>query len=136
VNTYRDANIISRFADVSSFDRQSRVLLSISQPLLMDSAPAVLLGDYLDVTLTGQVPDQQYVIATSLLSENEEVWVVNNDILQKRMLSVVYKGREKTWVKSGFEEGDTLLTSSIRSVTPGTKVRIKDSSAKQLEVQP
>ena len=136
VNIYRDASIISRFADVSSFDRQSRVLLSISQPLLMDSAPAVLLGDYLDVTLTGQVPDQQYVIATSLLSDNEEVWVVNNHTLQKRTLSVVYKGREKTWVKSGFEAGDTLLTSNIRSVTPGTKVRVKDSSATQLEVQP
>lgn len=124
----RTADIISQLSDVSSSDRQSRILLSIPQPLLTGTGPAVLLGDYLDVTLTGQVPEKNFVIDVNLLLAGNQVWVVNDGQLQKRSVSVVYKGREKAWINDGFENGDSLLLSSQRSLTVGTKVRIKDEA--------
>jgi len=121
----RDAKILSRMADVNTSDRQSQVVLSIEQPLNDEAGNKVFLGDYLDVELVGKTPAESYVIEAARLLTDDQVWVVNNNLLHKRQVTVRYKGRDKVWISAGFEAGDALLDSSIRSLTPGTKVRIK-----------
>lgn len=132
----REAQILSRMADVNNSDRQSQVMLSIADPLNTELGNKVFLGDYLDIELVGKTPAESYVIEASRLLADNQVWVVNDNKLQKRQVSVLYKGREKVWISAGFENGDALLESSIRSLTPGTKVRVKtDSEPRTQEAQ-
>jgi hypothetical protein len=64
------------------------------------------------------------VIENRYIKEGGYVWVVNDNKLYKRELNMAYQGRDKSWVESGFVDGDTLLTSNLGVVTEGTEVRL------------
>ena len=123
---WRNATILHHLAEVDVSDRQAKILIEIENPLSMQ--PGVLLGDYLDVRLQGKEIAESYVIASKHLVDEQYVWVVNDNALFKRKLNIVYQGRERVWVKSGFNAGDKLLLSNLGIITEGTPVRLLSSS--------
>ncbi|OUS40909.1 hypothetical protein A9R00_03630, partial [Oleispira antarctica] len=120
--------------EVDAQDRQAKVLISIKNPI----TPAVennsnhkgrlLLGSYVDCILFAQPIDDVYVLKNKFIKEGGYVWVVNDKKLYKRQLIMTYQGREKSWVESGFVEGDMLLTSNLGVITEGTPVRLTSDS--------
>lgn len=134
--SHREAQLLNVLSSVNVTDRQTKVLLSVKDPLALSdsSQQPVFLNDYLDLTFVGKNIENAYVVDTSYLKQDsitdaDQVWVVNNNKLYKRNVSVRYQGREKAWLTSGIESGDVLLTSSMRSITNGTTVRITDDSS-------
>ena len=130
----REAKILHSLIEVDAQDRQAKVLISIKNPI----TPAVennsnhkgrlLLGSYVDCILFAQPIDDVYVLKNKFIKEGGYVWVVNDKKLYKRQLIMTYQGREKSWVESGFVEGDMLLTSNLGVITEGTPVRLTSDS--------
>lgn len=133
----REAEILHSLIEVDARDRQAKILISIKNPVsnkarkdkanddseefLLDH---LLLGSYVDCILFAKPIDDVYVLQNRYIKEGGYVWVVNDNKLYKRDLIMAYQGRERTWVESGFIEGDLLLTSSLGVITEGTPVRL------------
>lgn len=128
--------------EVDARDRQAKVLISIQNPLSAhavdnmsieldgqtnkkaDFLSSLLLGSYVDCILFAKPIPNAYVIENRYIKEGGYVWVVNDNKLYKRDLSITYQGRDKSWVEDGFLEGDVLLTSNLGVITEGTPVRL------------
>ena len=127
----RQAEILHSLIEVDARDRQAKVLISIKNPLDNklntnngNELGRLLLGSYVDCILFAKPLDDVYVIENRYIKEGGYVWVVNDNKLYKRDLNIVYQGRDKSWVESGFMAGDLLLTSNLGVVTEGTPVRL------------
>lgn len=117
----RAARVLNILPDVADNDRQARVMLELAQPMAAGQPP-VLVNDYVDVRLPGR-EIQAYVLDSQLLNDDGSVWVVNDSKLYRRQPQVIFRGREKVWIGSGFVDGDQLLLSRLDSVTDGMPVR-------------
>lgn len=138
----REARILHSLIEVDARDRQAKVLISIQNPLSAhavdnmsieldgqtnkkaDFLSSLLLGSYVDCILFAKPIPNAYVIENRYIKEGGYVWVVNDNKLYKRDLSITYQGRDKSWVEDGFLEGDVLLTSNLGVITEGTPVRL------------
>lgn len=125
----REARVLQALVDVDTKDRQAKVLISIKNPLTRSENPKdtlerVLLGSYIEVMLLAKPIENAFVIDNRYIKEGGFIWVVNDNKLYKRQLTMAYQGRLKSWATRGVLEGDTLLTSNLGVVTEGTAVRL------------
>lgn len=137
----REARVLNVLPAVDSADRQVKLVLAIRDPLALQNSelPPVLLNDFVEVQLFGRELKNSYQIETRHLNDNDEIWVVSaNNELHKRAVTVLYHGREMSWVavehnieangqainRSGFYTGDRLLISRVDAPVPGYPVRI------------
>ncbi|MCD8520854.1 MAG: efflux RND transporter periplasmic adaptor subunit [Saccharospirillaceae bacterium] len=132
----RRARILNVLPDVDSADRQAKVVLELDQPQA-EGQPMVLVNDFMDVQLPGKLLDKTVVIDVRYLSDDNRVWVVNNNALYQRQVRVLYRGREQAWLEAteqdqshGLQAGDQLLLSRVDSATEGMPVRIQSSGAR------
>lgn len=124
----RSAEVLNVMPAVDSGDRQARIILSLKQPLDTSVGPQVLVNDYVNVTLFGQELNNAYVVPRQYLNDDNSVWVVFDNTLQRRDVEVIYMGRNNVWISSGFKPGDLLLTSQIDAATEGMLVRVAGDS--------
>ena len=131
----REAKILHSLIEVDARDRQAKILISIKNPIRNSQREnkidgnkffldRLLLGSYVDCILFAKPIENVYVIENRYIKEDGYVWVVNEHKLYKRELTLAYQGRDKSWVESGFIDGDLLLTSNLGVITEGTPVRL------------
>jgi len=131
----REANILNVLPAVDNSDRQVKLILALTDPLGLDNPelPPVLLNDFVEVQLQGRALENSYQIASRYLNDNNEIWVVNNNQLEKSALDVIYQGREYAWINAeadqGFQPDDRILISRIDAPVTGYPVRILGEEA-------
>lgn len=122
----RSARLLNVLASVDQRDRQVRAIIAIDQPLKeTKEQPPVLINDFVSVELKGRVFADHYRIPRRWLVDQQTVWVVNQDRLYQRQLTLSYIGRDFAWAKSGFESGDQLLVSQLDARLEGMPVRTR-----------
>ena len=133
----REGSILSILPQVDETDRQVRVLISIEDPLALNSdATAIRYNDYVQVTISGKLLESVVQLKTDDLNGQNEIWVVDRDlILQKRSVSVIYSGRMNTWAKVDKKLGDQLLSSPLALARIGMSVRVPTSKPTVLAEQ-
>jgi RND family efflux transporter MFP subunit len=124
----REAKILHSLIEVDAIDRQAKVLISIKNPLGTNAenstANTLLIGSYIDCLLFANIIPDAYVIENKYIKDDGSIWVVNDNKLFKRLPTIIYQSRDKSWIENGFMAGDSLLNSSLGVVTEGTAVRI------------
>lgn len=100
--------------DTQSQEIFIRVRSNRSNPLLN--------GEYLVARFNGHSIEETMEIPRNAVFNTDEVFIVNGDRLEKRIIDVV-KLNEKTLVFRGLEEGQLLVTQALINVQEGTMVR-------------
>ncbi len=134
----RQGRVLSVLPQVSSSDRQARILISLKNPLQQeDGRPVIRYNDYVQVTLFGKIAQNAYALKTDNLTQENFIWMVdNNNRLRKRVIEVIYRGREMTWANIKQKSGDQFLTSRLLSSKDNMEVRInKHNSEDVLQAQ-
>jgi len=143
----RAGQLLKLTGSLDSQSRLARVLVSVSDPLLLkppesligepanDSAPEkkgvpLILGDYVGVQLQGKNLDNVIRIPLAWLRDRDRVWVMNDDKLEFRPVSVVYEDRHYAYLDSGSESGlsagDQVVTTDIIVPVAGMRLRLED----------
>jgi RND family efflux transporter MFP subunit len=122
----REGKILSILPQVDETDRQVRVLISIEDPLALNSdVSAIRYNDYVQVTLFGQQLENVVQLKTDELNGQQDIWVVDKNLtLQKRVVNVIYSGRMMTWANVDKKIGDQLLSSPLALSKVGMPIRI------------
>lgn len=82
-------------------------------------------GLFVRAEIEGRKLDPVYVLPTAALREGNRVYVIEQDRLVFRDVSIVRRGRDEVIVDAGLEPGDRVIVSPIRTAIDGMRVRAK-----------
>lgn len=84
----------------------------------------VLVGEYLKANLPGRSVSNVMEIPRNAVFNSNEVFVVNDGILQKKIINVI-KVNEKSLIFNGLKEGEMIVMQPLINVLEGTLVEIQ-----------
>ena len=103
--------------------RMINVVVRVEKPY--HTKPPLAAGLFVKVEIQGRKLEAATIIPRSALRENNIVWVVDeNGLLSFRPVEVARSFPDNVILKSGLQEGEMLVTSPIKAVTDGMRVRI------------
>lgn len=123
-------------AGVDSQSQQLHWVARIEAPFESKSERrALLVGEYLEANIEGRTLNQVVVIPSKAIYQGQYVYVVEEGALQRRDLSITWRGPKEVLVSSGLEQGDLLVTTSLGQVSSGTKVKVLDAEVLENKAQ-
>ena len=126
-----------------SVDEHTRLLYlvaEVSDPYGADpqqpGRPELVVGSFVEARIAGQRHERIFPIPRQSLHHGNQVWVVNNQRLEKRDIDVLYKAGDLAYVTSGLNEGEQLVVSPLDVAVDGMTVRVQQSgNYQELEEQ-
>ena len=110
--------------------RMVNVVVRVEKPYA--TKPPLVAGLFATVEIMGHTLENVAVIPRSALREDNIVWVVDNGgQLKFRSVEVARLGTDQAILRAGLEDGDMVVTSGLKAVTDGMKVRISPQSEEQ-----
>ena len=101
--------------------------------------PTVKIGQYVSAKLAGKLLTEALVIPTKSIYQGSYVYIVNEGVLKRREIELLWKNETDAVIKSGINEGDELVITALGQVSSGTRVMISGAmptdKRKQLEKQ-
>ncbi len=121
--------IVRTEAAIDADTHQLYVIAQIENPFSADNnnRTPLKIGQYVTARLQGRQLADAIVIPTSSLYQGSFVYLVNNGLLQRREVEVLFQNPSETIIRSGLKAGDTVVTSPLGQVTSGTRVAIVNS---------
>jgi len=102
--------------------RMITVVVRVDKPY--GRKPPLAIGLFTNVEIEGQIIPEAALIPRAALHQGNIVWVVNDDgILRFRTVEIAHYQGESILIQSGLNTGDLVVTSSLKAVTDGMKVR-------------
>lgn len=129
-NALREGDFISILPELDKTDRQVRVLIAIHNPQnKLKNKPPIYINDFLNVQLKGTPINNAWTIKQSWLQPDNSIWVVDEESkLQKRSVTILFKGRDNVYVDSDIKFGDMALAEKPGIASVGLQVKVKDNS--------
>lgn len=104
--------------------RMVGVIVAVKDPFSRrDARPPLLPGTFVDVAIDGTRLDDVVVLPRHALRVDDRVWVVDGQELDVRDVEVLRRERDRVYVGSGLEPGESVVVSSLDAVTDGMTVR-------------
>jgi RND family efflux transporter MFP subunit len=114
-------------------DRTSRlisVVVEVPEPFkLSDSRPPLLPGMFVEVLIEGNILKNAIAVPRDAMRNSNEVWVAEDDQLHIQTLDIVRADRDFAYARSGLDDGDMIVISSLDTVIEGMRVRIQTEPA-------
>jgi len=106
--------------------RMVNVVVHVEKPYARK--PPLVSGLFATVEIQGRTLENAAVIPRAALRANNTVWVVDgNGQLVFRRVDVARLGTHQAILRSGLEDGELVVTSGLKVVTDGMRVRIMPS---------
>jgi RND family efflux transporter MFP subunit len=106
--------------------RMVNVVVHVEKPYARK--PPLVAGLFVTVEIQGRTLENAAVIPRAALRANNTVWVVDgNGQLVFRRVDVARLGNHQAILRSGLEDGEQVVTSGLKVVTDGMRVRVMPS---------
>ncbi|MDY7109264.1 MAG: efflux RND transporter periplasmic adaptor subunit [Planctomycetota bacterium] len=110
--------------NVDQQSRLARVLVVVPDPLARETdGPPMILGTIVELQIEGQPLAGVVRLDREYLRQNDTVWVMADGKLDIREVEVVFRDAEHAFVRSGLDEGEDVVTTSLATVTQGLPLR-------------
>jgi RND family efflux transporter MFP subunit len=109
---------------IDSDSRLAKVIVEINQPLTQSSRP-LLLGTYVEAKIMQQPISNAVKLPREALTSDSRVWGVDNKgLLQVEAVKLIDMDSQSAYISS--PKGlDYIVTNSLKTLVPGTKVNVK-----------
>ncbi len=106
--------------------RMVNVVVRVEKPYA--NKPPLVAGLFVTVEIQGRTLENAAVIPRAALRDNNTVWVVDeNGQLVFRRVDLARLGTQRAILRSGVEDGEQVVTSGLKVVTEGMRVRVMPS---------
>ena len=106
--------------------RQLHVAAQIEDPygeLATDRTP-LKIGQYVTAHIAGKTIDDAIVVPNQNIYQGTYVYVVEDGVLDRRTIDVVWQNELESIVANGIVPGDQIVTTQLGQVTSGTRVQV------------
>jgi len=106
--------------------RQLHVIAQINDPFALPSEgqTPLKIGQYVTATLEGKTVPNALVVPNDSIYQGTYVYVVEDGILARRDVDILWQNEAEAIVSSGLAAGNELVTTSLGQVTSGIRVAI------------
>ncbi|MCH9693586.1 MAG: efflux RND transporter periplasmic adaptor subunit [Gammaproteobacteria bacterium] len=106
--------------------RQLHVIAQIGDPFAPPAAgqTPLKIGQYVTAKLEGKTVPGALVIPNNAIYQGTYVYIVEDGILARRDIDILWQNENEAIVSSGLAEGDQLVTTSLGQVTSGIRVAV------------
>ncbi len=138
---WREGRVLELAADVESQGRLARLIVSVPDPLALDSggeaAPRLLIGSYVRVEIVGSELPAAAALDREMLRDGDNVWVMNSaGKLEIRPVEVAYRGRETVLVTGGVAAGEKLIETDLAAAVAGMALRAEGEEPDRMADSP
>jgi RND family efflux transporter MFP subunit len=122
--TVWDARLVRTEGAIDQSARQLHVIAHIDDPFSKsaDGRPQLKIGQYVTARIAGHELRDVLVIPNSAIYQGSYVYVVEDDVLQRRNIEIAWQNDRDAIVKDGLGDGDILVTTPLGQVTSGVRV--------------
>ena len=122
--TVWDARLVRTEGAIDPSARQLHVIAQIGDPFSksVDERPQLKIGQYVTAIMAGHMLEDVLVIPNSAIYQGSYVYVVEDNILQRRNIEIVWQNDRDAIVGTGLGDGDILVTTTLGQVTSGVRV--------------
>jgi hypothetical protein len=108
----------------------ARVLVQVEDPL---APPApLLLGSYVDVTITGPVFDDTVQIPRSVVRDGDTIWLyTRSGSLEIVKVNVAWSNAESVYITNTLPEGARIISSHLGAPVNGMSLRLAGTDTAQ-----
>ena len=89
--------------------------LAMNMEVQSNSAPPLLIGKYVDVEIDGATPEQYFRVQRSALKPDNEVWVVDNGLVNRVSVQVLQRSRDEVFLTGSLKDGQEVVLSGIQT---------------------
>ena len=110
--------------------RQLHVVAQIDDPFGIQARgkTPLKIGQYVTAELSGRYLEDALVIPNRAIYQGSYVYVVINNLLQRRDINIAWQNQHDAIIDKGIEEGEQLVLTSLGQVTSGVPVSIAEAS--------
>lgn len=119
-------------------DAQNQQLYAVAKIEAAEHLKPLKVGQYLPAKITGKVLDEVILVPNASVYQGAYVYLVEDrdgqSYIKRQPVNVQWRNAELSLIDSGLHAGQRLVTTLLGQVTSGTRVKVKESTA--LEVEP
>jgi len=122
--TVWDARLVRTEGAIDQSARQLHVIAQIGDPFTksVDERPQLKIGQYVTAVMAGHQLQDVLVIPNSAIYQGSYVYVVEDDVLQRRNVEISWQNDQDAIIGTGLGDGDILVTTTLGQVTSGVRV--------------
>ena len=122
--------VVRTTGQVDKTSRLISVVVEVPEPFKnSDSRPPLLPGMFVEVLIKGNILKNAIAVPRDAMRNSNEVWVAKDGQLCIQALDIVRADRDFAYARSGLEDGDMIVVSSLDMVIEGMKVRVQTEPA-------
>ncbi len=125
-----NATLVRTEGAIDEATRQLHVIAQINDPFSREreGQASIKIGQYVTAELSGKTVTNVLVIPNSAIYQGSYVYIVRDDILQRRDIEIAWQNNSEAIIASGLEHGDLLVTTTLGQVTSGIRVSVSGAS--------
>ena len=118
--------IVRTEGSIDETARQLHVVAQVSDPFAISDSnqPPIKIGEYVTATIEGRKLDNVFVIPSATIYQGSYVYLVEDGVLRRQEVSIMWQNGEDALIGSGLNLGDQLVVTTLGQVTSGTRVMI------------
>lgn len=126
-----NARVVRTEGALDSNTRMTHVVARVEDPYgrsLGGDRPPLSIGLFVEASIEGRVERGVFEVPRRALRRGNEVLIVDAEgRLRFRRVDVLRSDRDRSWIRSGIEAGEQIVTSPLEVATEGMPVRIVDA---------
>ena len=121
-----DAKLVRTEGAIDASARQLHVIAQIDNPFDRENGNRVPLkiGQYVTATLQGKILRDATVIPNNTIYQGTYVYIVEEGILRRRDIEILWQNDADALIKTGLTPGDLLVTTPLGQVSSGIRVTV------------
>jgi len=129
---FREGTVIRLLGQLEAQGRMARVLVSVKDPLSLDTdpadAPPLLIGSYVRVEIEGQTVSSVVPVRRNYLRDGSHIWIMNDqDTMEIRPVRIVFRDKDTVYISEGIRHGERIVTTDISAPVNGMLLRLNNS---------
>jgi len=122
--------VVRTTGQVDKTSRLISVVVEVPEPFKgSDSRPPLLPGMFVEVLIDGNILKNAIAVPRDAMRNSNEVWVAEDGQLHIQFLDIVRADKDFAYARSGLDDGDMIVISSLDTVIEGMRVRIQSEPA-------
>jgi RND family efflux transporter MFP subunit len=125
----RKGRVTRLLGEMELVGRMARLVVEVEDPLALKdkSQWPLLIGAYVRVKIMGRSMADVCAVPRRALRDGSQVWICDsNNLLVRRAVDVVWREKDRVFVRKGIEKGDRIIVSRLANPVPGMALRISD----------
>ena len=119
--------VVRTIGQVDKTTRLISVIVEVPEPFKgSDSRPPLLPGMFVEVLIEGNILKNAIAVPRDAMRNSNEVWMAEDGQLHIQPLDIVRADKDFAYARSGLDDGDMIVISSLDTVIEGMRVRRND----------